>query len=131
MNVQRHRKKVQTMPHGGRFTCQINAGKPTNYMKRHAAELARDFSETGSPIIMPQNGETRAMLQDIRDYEQLQESLALLKILAHSRNDVEAERLKPMEESFAGIRARMPSGGSGEVRPVLLEIAGRAKQGAI
>ena len=84
-----------------------HAVKPISYVKSHAAELVRDIAETGSPIIITQNGEAKAVLQDIREYEQLQESLAMLKILALSRKDIDAERVKPREEAFADIRGRI------------------------
>ena len=81
--------------------------KPISYVKAHAAEIIRDVSETRTPIIITQNGEAKAVLQDIASYEEIQESLALLKILALSQKDVEEGRIKPAEQAFADIRERI------------------------
>lgn len=81
--------------------------KPISYVKAHAADILRTVAETRTPIIITQNGEAKAVLQDIASYEEIQESLALLKILALSRKDVEEGRVKPAEQAFADIRERI------------------------
>ena len=86
-----------------------HAVKPISFVKAHAAELIRDIAATGSPVIITQNGEAKAVLQDIGEYERMQETLALLKILALSRKDLEDGRVKPMTEAFAAIRKRAAS----------------------
>ena len=83
------------------------AVKPISYVKAHAADIILNITESRTPIIITQNGEATAVLQDIASYEEIQESLALLKILAISRKDVEEGRLKPAEQAFADIRERI------------------------
>ena len=78
--------------------------KPISYVKAHAADIIRDVTESRTPIIITQNGEATAVLQDIASYEEIQESLALLKILALSRKDVEEGRVEPAEQAFADLR---------------------------
>jgi prevent-host-death family protein len=78
--------------------------KPISYVKAHAADLLREVAETRTPIIITQNGEAKAVLQDIASYEEIQESLALLKILALSRKDVEEGRVEPAEKVFTDLR---------------------------
>lgn len=78
--------------------------KPISYVKAHAADIIRDVTETRTPIIITQNGEAKAVLQDIASYEEIQESLALLKILALSQKDVEEGRVEPVEKTFADLR---------------------------
>lgn len=78
--------------------------KPISYVKAHAADIIRDVAETRTPIIITQNGEAKAVLQDIASYEEIQESLALLKILALSRKDLEAGRVEPVEQAFSDLR---------------------------
>ena len=58
--------------------------KPISYLKAHASEIVRDVSGNQKTMVITQNGEAKVILQDIRVYEQTQESLALLKILAIS-----------------------------------------------
>lgn len=83
------------------------AVKPISYVKAHAAEIIRDVAENHKTIIITQNGEAKAVLQDIAEFERTQESLALLKILALGRKDLEAGKVRPAEEVFAGIRAKI------------------------
>ena len=78
--------------------------KPISYVKAHAADIIRDLTESRTPIIITQNGEATAVLQDIASYEEIQESLAFLKILAISRKDLEAGRVEPVEQVFADLR---------------------------
>ena len=56
--------------------------KPISYLKANAAKVVRGLAESGEPMIITQNGEATAVIQDIASYEQTQETLALLKILA-------------------------------------------------
>ncbi len=81
--------------------------KPISYVKAHAADIIRDVAETRTPIVITQNGEAKAVLQDIATYEETQETLALLKILALSQRDVEAGRVEPVEKVMADLRAEI------------------------
>jgi len=83
------------------------AVKPISYVKAHAAEIIRDVAENHKTIIITQNGEAKAVLQGIAEFERTQESLALLKILALGRKDLETGKVRPAEEVFAGIRAKI------------------------
>jgi len=78
--------------------------KPVSYLKAHCAEIMRELSEGGPPMIITQNGEAKAVLQDIGSFEQAQETLALLKLLAMSQADVAAGRLVPVEGLADRIR---------------------------
>ena len=56
--------------------------KPISYLKANAAQVLRDLAEQREPLVITQNGEATAVLQDIASYEQDQQTLALLKIIA-------------------------------------------------
>lgn len=62
-----------------RYSQQI---KPISYLKANEAEVLTRLTESGTPMIITQNGEAKAVLQDIASYEETQETLALLKVLA-------------------------------------------------
>jgi len=81
--------------------------KPISYIKSHTAEALRDVSENQRPLVITQHGEAKAVLQDIESYEQTQESLALLKMLAQSSQNVQEGRSKPVKKAFADIRKRI------------------------
>lgn len=81
--------------------------KPISYLKSHTAEVLRDVSEGQRTIVITQHGEARAVLQDIASYEQTQESLALLKMLAQSSKSIQEGRSKPLKKAFADVRKRV------------------------
>jgi len=81
--------------------------KPISYLKAHASEIIRDIVDTNKTLVITQNGEAKAILQDIKKYEQTQDSLALLKILALSNKSLKDKDYKPVIESFKSIRNRI------------------------
>lgn len=80
--------------------------KPISYVKANSAEVLRELNEGAPPLIITQNGEAKAVLQDAADYYQTQETLALLKILALAKEDIAADRVKPIEGLGDRMRAR-------------------------
>ncbi|MEQ8268231.1 MAG: type II toxin-antitoxin system Phd/YefM family antitoxin [Parvibaculum sp.] len=80
--------------------------KPISYLKANAAEVLTDLAEQREPLVITQNGEARAVLQDVASFEETQEALALLKILALGNRDVEAGRTKPVGDVVARLRAK-------------------------
>ncbi len=87
-----------------RYSTQI---KPISYVKAHAAELLDRIAEEREPIIITQNGEARAVLMDIRSYEESQQTLVLEKILALADKEIERGETVPIEEVMAefGVEA--------------------------
>ena len=80
--------------------------KPISYLKANAAEVLKDLADGGEPMVITQNGEAKAVLQDIVSFEQMQETLALLKLLALGQADVAAGRTKPARAAIEAIKAR-------------------------
>jgi prevent-host-death family protein len=80
--------------------------KPISYLKAHAADVIRQLRERGEPLIITQNGEAKAVIQDIQSYEQTQETLALLKILALGNRQIEEARVKPVSTVVERLRKR-------------------------
>ncbi|ODT37566.1 MAG: antitoxin, Phd family protein [Lautropia sp. SCN 70-15] len=78
--------------------------KPISYLKANAAEVLDNLLEAREPLIITQNGEAKAVIQDIVSYEETQETLALLKILAVGRQEAEAGLVEPMEDVIARLR---------------------------
>ena len=88
-----------------RYSTQI---KPISYVKANAAELLDRIAEEREPIIITQNGEARAVLMDVASYEQTQETLALLKVLAIADKEIEAGEAISADEIMAeyGMKAK-------------------------
>ncbi len=84
-----------------RYSTQI---KPISYVKSHAAELLDRIAEEREPIIITQNGEARAVLVDVHSYEEMRETLALLKILAIAEKEIGRGETVPLEDLFAEYR---------------------------
>jgi len=81
--------------------------KPISYFKAHASEVIKDVSNNHRTMIITQNGEAKVIVQDIRSFEQSQESLALLKILALSANNLKEGRVKPLKKTFDDLQKRI------------------------
>jgi len=81
--------------------------KPISYLKTHASEIIRDVSNNQKTMIITQNGEAKVILQDIKLYEQTQQSLAMLKILALSNKSLKEGKIKPITDAFQDLRKRI------------------------
>lgn len=74
-----------------------------SYIKAHAADVIRELNEQHGTMIITQNGEAKAIIQDIAEYERIQEALALLKMVAQGQKDYEAGRTIPADRVFAEL----------------------------
>ncbi|TVQ35665.1 MAG: type II toxin-antitoxin system Phd/YefM family antitoxin [Geminicoccaceae bacterium] len=72
-------------------------------VKATAAEIVRELAEGGEPVIITVNGEAKAVIQSMTDYERDQETLALLKLLAMSEADSKAGRVVDAEQAFDDV----------------------------
>jgi len=81
--------------------------KPISYLKTHASEVIHEIGEKHGAYVITLNGEAKVVVQDIREYEKTQESLALLKILAQSRKSLEKGKIKPAEKAFSDLSKQM------------------------
>ncbi len=86
-----------------RYSTQV---KPISYLKANAAEVLAQLTEKREPLVITQNGEAKAVIQDIASFEETQETLALLKILALGHAEIEAGKVKPVAEVVARLRAK-------------------------
>ncbi|HET9389701.1 MAG TPA: type II toxin-antitoxin system Phd/YefM family antitoxin [Steroidobacteraceae bacterium] len=86
-----------------RYSTQI---KPISYLKANAAEVLQELAEQRKPMVITQNGEAKAVIQDVASYEETQETLALLKILALGSQQVAQGKVKPVAEVVRRLRER-------------------------
>ena len=91
-----------------RYSTQV---KPISYLKANAAEVLDTLAENRQPLIITQNGEAKAVMQDLATYENTQETLALLKILALGQREIEAGDVVPHTEVAKRLRARLKAKG--------------------
>ena len=85
-----------------RYSAQV---KPISYLKAHAAEVLARIAERREPVVITQNGEAKAVLQDVHSFEETQETLAMLKLLALGQQDIEAGRTRPAHDVIADMKS--------------------------
>jgi prevent-host-death family protein len=81
--------------------------KPISYLKSRSAELLAQLNETHRPVIITQNGEPKAVIQDAESYEKMVNSLNLMKILAHSEKDIQEGNTINQETLFKRIADKL------------------------
>lgn len=81
--------------------------KPISYLKAHASEVIRDITEKQQTMIITHHGEAKVVVQDIHVFEQTQESLAMLKLLAQSKISLQQGKFKPAAKAFADLAERV------------------------
>lgn len=81
--------------------------KPISLVKARMSEIVEGLSKSHKKVVITHNGRARAVLQDIESYEELQESLAMLKIVAMSTKSLLEGKGQTVEEAFGEVRRRM------------------------
>jgi prevent-host-death family protein len=87
-----------------RYSTQI---KPISELKANAAGLIEEIAETRNPVIITQNGRAKAVLVDVKTYEEREETLALLQLLALSRQRAAEKGTRPAREVLEELRAKI------------------------
>ena len=88
-----------------RYSTQI---KSVTYLKENAAEVLHEVNENRMPYVITQNGEARAVIQDVGTYEETQETLALLKIIALGDQQIREGKVYPLATVLEELRAERP-----------------------
>lgn len=83
-----------------KFSTQV---KPISYLKSHTAEIVRDLTENREPMLITQNGEAKLVVMDVKSYEEQEETLALLKILALGNREIEQGKFRDAEDVFTEL----------------------------
>lgn len=89
-----------------KYSTQI---KPISYLKANAAEVLQQLGEKREPLVITQNGEAKAVIQDVASYEETQETLALLKILALGNRQIEEGKVAPALKVIKRLREKKRS----------------------
>ena len=77
------------------------------YLKSKTAEVINSVNENQRTIIITQNGEAKAVVQDIKSYENLQNSLNLLKLIVQSENDIENNEVIKQDKMFENLEQKL------------------------
>ena len=81
--------------------------KPISYLKSKTAEVIKSVNENRQTIIITQNGEAKAVVQDIKSYENLRNSLSLLKLIVQSEEDIQNKNITSQDEMFEDLEKKL------------------------
>ncbi|WP_260962004.1 type II toxin-antitoxin system Phd/YefM family antitoxin [Pseudomonas citri] len=79
--------------------------KPISYLKSHTAEVVKSITETREPLVITQNGEAKLVVMDVKSFEEQEETMALLKLLAMGNKEIEEGKYRDVEDVFAELDA--------------------------
>jgi len=81
--------------------------KSVSYLKSRAANLLEQINNTHRPVIITQNGEPRAILQDPQSYENMRNAIGLLKLISQGEREIKIGRTKTQDEVFKNIEKKL------------------------
>ena len=79
--------------------------KPITYLKSRAADVLKQINETHRPMIITQNGEAKAVIQDPQSYENMKNTISMLKLLSFAEEDIRKDDLLDEKDVFAEVEA--------------------------
>ena len=81
--------------------------RPITYLKSRAADLLRQINETHRPVIITQNGEPKAVLQDPESYQNMRNAIGILKLISQGEEDIKNRKSRPQEDVLAEIESAL------------------------
>ncbi len=79
--------------------------KPASHLKAHTDSVLKQLNETHRPLIITENGEAKAVLQDLESYENMKNALGLMKLIAQGEKDIRNGKTQTNEEIFEELEA--------------------------
>jgi len=83
--------------------------KPVTYLKSRAADMLKQVNETHRPIVITQNGEPKAVLQDPESYENMRNTIGMLKLISLGEEDIRNGKSKMQSEVFSDLEKLLGS----------------------
>ncbi len=77
--------------------------KPVSYLKSKSADLLKQINETHRPVIITQNGEPKAVIQDPKSYENMRNAIGMLKLISQGEEDIRKEETRTQDEVFGKL----------------------------
>lgn len=77
--------------------------KPISYLKSHTAEIVKSITESREPLVITQNGEAKLVVMDVKSFEEQEDTMALLKLLAMGNREIEEGKYRDAEDVFAEL----------------------------
>jgi prevent-host-death family protein len=77
--------------------------KPISYLKSHTAKIVKTITESREPLVITQNGEAKLVVMDVKSFEEQEDTMALLKLLAMGNREIEEGKFRDAEDVFAEL----------------------------
>ena len=77
--------------------------RPVTYLKSKAADLLDQLNKTHRPVVITQNGEARAVIQDPESYERTKMAVGLMKLLVQGEEAVRLGKTYDQNELFKSL----------------------------
>ena len=77
--------------------------KPVSYLKSRAKDMLDQVNETHRPIVITQNGEPKAVLQDTESFENMRNAIGILKLISLGEEDIRNGKSKSQDDVFTGL----------------------------
>ena len=81
--------------------------RPVTYLKSRAADLLDQLNKTHRPVVITQNGEARAVIQDPESYERTKTAIGLLKLLVQGEEDIRRGKTFTQDEVFERLAEKL------------------------
>ena len=81
--------------------------KSISYLKANAANLISEINKKQKTYVITQNGEAKVVVQDIKAYEKMQETMAMLKLLAMT--NLKSKDATGIKSTFNSLRSDLKS----------------------
>jgi prevent-host-death family protein len=81
--------------------------KSISYLKANAANLIDEINKNQKTYVITQNGEAKVVVQDIKAYEKMQETMAMLKLLAMTNE--KSKSATDIKNTFKSLRNELKS----------------------
>ena len=81
--------------------------RPVTYLKSRAADLLKQINDTHRPVIITQNGEPRAVIQDPQSYEDMRNAIGILKLISMGEEEIKNGNILEQEAVFKNIEEKM------------------------
>ncbi|WP_218057051.1 MULTISPECIES: type II toxin-antitoxin system Phd/YefM family antitoxin [unclassified Gilliamella] len=79
--------------------------KSITFLKNNTGEVMSKLAEDRQPFVITQNGEAKAVLMDVNDYDEQMHKIAMLQRLVVAAQETEQGQYRPVDEVFAEILA--------------------------
>lgn len=85
----------------------VNDIRPVTYLKANTADLLKQINDTHRPVIITQNGEPKAVLQDPQSFENMRNAIGILKLLSQGEEDIKKGNVVEQNDLFSKIEKKI------------------------